>query len=206
MRLAGVVRDRAQAFDERRDDAAGELRPLDEEVVEDGLFQAKSKCGLEGCHRSGAGLRDERGELADGGARTQLDERLITAMYTESTLNDRVEVSLDCALLDQHVPRRYAHLGRELGDRREHATRNGGEQLDAVQRGDALDEPERVHRRRRVGHGSKRTPSATHGQGPGSSGRWGLPGSRHRLVRMRTCKSCGEENPELAGVPVASFE
>ena len=42
-----------------------------------------------------------------------------------------------------------AHLDGGLRDRSEHATRNAGEQLDAMQRGDALDEIERVHRRRR---------------------------------------------------------
>ena len=51
-------------------------------------------------------------------------------------------------------PDEQAPLDGGLRDGGEHTPRNAGEQLDAVQRGNALDEPERFHRRLRdVSHG-----------------------------------------------------
>ena len=68
-------------------------------------------------------------------------------MHTDATVDDRVEVRLDRAFLDQHVSGRCVYLGRELSHRGEHPTRNAGEQLDAVQSGYAVDDTERVRRR-----------------------------------------------------------
>jgi hypothetical protein len=62
-------------------------------------------------------------------------------------------VGLDRSLLHEDIARLGAHLDRRLADRSEHAARNPGEELDAMQRGHALDDPERRRRRRRhVGH------------------------------------------------------
>ena len=55
-------------------------------------------------------------------ARPQLDERLVTAVHANAALDDRVEVRLDRAFLDQDVARRNAHArGRPRRPRRARA-------------------------------------------------------------------------------------
>ena len=87
----------------------------------------------------------------------ELDERAVAAVHPDAALDDRVEVRLDGALLHEHLARREALLDGRLRDRGEHAARNAGEQLDAVQRGNTLDEPERFDGRGRSVHHHRRT-------------------------------------------------
>ena len=116
-------------------------------------------------HRRGARRGHQHGELAHRGARTELDERAVAAVHSDAAFDDGVEVRLDGALLHEHLSRRVALLDGGLRDGGEHATRDAGEQLDAVQRGNALDEPERSHRRLRdVSHGDERNPRERKGQ------------------------------------------
>ena len=133
----------AQSRHKRRKHALGELGPVGEEVVQHGLVDAQDEGPLENGHRGGARLRHEHGELPDGRAGSQLDQRPVAAMHADATLDQREQLCLDRAMLDEHGSRLRAHLGSGLGDRREHAARHTGEQVDAVQCGDALDQPER---------------------------------------------------------------
>ena len=103
----------------------------------------------------GAGI--EHRELADRRARAELDERPLAAVHPHTALDDRVEVRLDGSLLHEHLARSEALLDGGLRDRGEHAARNAGEELDAVERGDALDEPERFDGRGRSVHHHRRT-------------------------------------------------
>ena len=90
-------------------------------------------------------------------AGTELDDRALAAVHTHTALHDRVEVGLDGSLLHEHLARREALLDGRLGHRGEHAARSAGEELDAVERGDALDEPERFDGRGRSVHHHRRT-------------------------------------------------
>ena len=88
-------------------------------------------------------MRYEHGELTDGRARSLHAQRPVTLVHAHATFDDGEQVRLDRVLLDEHRSGLRAHLGSGLGDRREHAARYAGEQVDAVQCGDALDQPER---------------------------------------------------------------
>ena len=76
------------------------------------------------------------------------------ALFLDASLDDRVEVRLDSALLHEHLAGRHALLHRAFRDRGEHAARDAREELDAVQGGNPVDECERSRRcLREVRHG-----------------------------------------------------
>ncbi len=95
------------------------------------------------------GCGNEGGELADRGSRAELHERLVATVNADEPLDDREEVRLDGPFLDQHLARQGANLVRGLGDGGEDAPWNAGEQIDAMQSGDPLDEAKGAPLRRR---------------------------------------------------------
>ena len=65
-------------------------------------------------------------------------------MHADTAFDHSVEVRLDRALLDEEVTGRRANLVGRLGHCGEHATRDVGEEVDTMERGDPVDETERV--------------------------------------------------------------
>lgn len=138
----------------------GELRPVDEQLIESRLVEAQEQRRLEGCHRGGARRGDEHGELPDRGPRAELDDRASATMHADPSLDDGEEVGFDGAFLDQHLARLETPFDGDLGNGCEHATGDPGEQLHSMQRGDALDEAERRRLHAPIGHVEDRNPDS----------------------------------------------
>jgi hypothetical protein len=154
-----VLCSRSNARDELGDHAVGKLGPTVEEFVEHDLVDPQDERRLDRDHRRGAWRRYQRGELANRCARAQLDDAASTALHPDTAVDDRIQVGLDRSLLHEDIARLSAHLDRRQAYRSQHAAGNPGEELDAMERRHALDDPERRRRRRRpVGHVVERNP------------------------------------------------
>ena len=106
------------------------------------LSRRRASVGSRAVTDAARGCGHERRELTDRRARAQFDERLLAAVHADASFDDGEQVCLDRPLFDEHVPGSDAHLGRHLGHGGEHATGNAREQIDAMERGDSLDEAE----------------------------------------------------------------
>ena len=104
-----------------------ELGPVDEQLVEHRLVDPQDESRLERRDRGRTRGRDQHGQLADRGARTELEHRPISTMHLDASFDDCVKVRLDRALLHEQLSDRQALLDGALSDRGEYAARNAGE-------------------------------------------------------------------------------
>ena len=160
--------------DERDDDPARKRRSIGEQLIEDRLVDPQQGRGLERRDRRRARLGNEGGQLTDGRAGSEDGDVAVAVVHAEAAAHDGEQVVLHSSLDDDAGARGDVDLARVPGDSREGAARDIGEQVDALERDDALD----GGHRHAVTIGDRRRPPARRPAGAGARlGRRALPGS-----------------------------